>query len=198
MSFGLKAFTPIHSQTLIEDIVAFDDAKIGARPISLTTVTTPAFRKTGFDYDNLYKISQSNGIIGFDYEANVNAQRLREGKEADFVAENNKRVKNWLSRSVGITNKDNTVLRFRLLHNFKTIFVVEKDGKLLRAEPDFLKPYLYEYTGNTQGVDAAIQYRMIGFDKIIAACFNGQSKLVIDLDPALTKVFKAFIDDFAF
>lgn len=189
--YGLTNTMQTTTEQFLSFIVNYDNSGIGARPISFTSVTSPVYRKKGFPYAKLYKVGQTAGMLGTDYEANVNAQREREGKIADFIVQNNNKMKEWLSRSVGITNKDNTVIRYRPLNNKPSFWVVEtEDGELKEVDISEIKPYLYEYNGNSQGLDEQIEFRLYGVDKIIAFAFEGNEGIIEDADEDRIKVFK--------
>lgn len=179
------------TEQFLSFIVNYDNSGIGARPISFTSVTSPVYRKKGFPYAKLYKVGQTAGMLGTDYEANVNAQREREGKIADFIVQNNNKMKEWLSRSVGITNKDNTVIRYRPLNNKPSYWVVEtEEGELKEVNFSEIKPYLYEYNGSSQGLDDQIEFRLYGIDKIISFAFEGNEGIIEDADVTRIKVFE--------
>ena len=189
--YGLTNTMQTTTEQFLSFIVNYDNSGIGARPISFTSVTSPVYRKKGFPYAKLYKVGQTAGMLGTDYEANVNAQREREGKIADFIVQNNNKMKEWLSRSVGITNKDNTVIRYRPLNNKPSFWVVEtEEGELKEVDFSEIKPYLYEYNGNSQGLDEQIEFRLYGVDKIIAFAFEGNEGIIEDADENRIKVFK--------
>ena len=189
--YGLTNTMQTTTEQFLSFIVNYDNSGIGARPISFTSVTSPVYRKKGFPYAKLYKVGQTAGMLGTDYEANVNAQREREGKIADFIVQNNNKMKEWLSRSVGITNKDNTVIRYRPLNNKPSFWVVEtEEGELKEVDFSEIKPYLYEYNGNSQGLDEQIEFRLYGVDKIIAFAFEGNEGIIEDADEDRIKVFK--------
>lgn len=189
--YGLTNTMQTTTEQFLSFIVNYDNSGIGARPISFTSVTSPVYRKKGFPYAKLYKVGQTAGMLGTDYEGNVNAQREREGKVADFIAQTNNKMKEWLSRSVGITNKDNTVIRYRPLHNKPSFWVVEtEEGELKEVEFSEIKPYLYEYNANSQGLDEQIEFRLYGVDKIIAFAFEGNEGIIEDADEDRIKVFK--------
>lgn len=191
MPYGLTNSMQTTTEQFLSFIVSYDNSGIGARPISFTSVTNPTHRKKGFPYAKLYKVGQTNGMLGTDYEANVNAQREREGKVADFIAQTNNKMKEWLSRSVGITNKDNTVIRYRPLSSKQSYWVVEtEEGELKEVDFNEIKPYLYEYSGNSQGLDEQVEFRLYGVDKIIAFTFEGNEGLIEDADETRKKVFK--------
>lgn len=189
--YGLTNAMQTTTEQFLSFIVNYDNSGIGARPISFTSVTSPVYRKKGFPYAKLYKVGQTAGMLGTDYEANVNAQREREGKVADFISQTNNKMKEWLSRSVGITNKDNTVIRYRPLNNKPSFWVVEtEEGELKEVDFSEIKPYLYEYNGNTQGLEEQVEFRLYGVDKIIAFAFEGNEDIIEDADETRVKVFQ--------
>lgn len=189
--YGLTNTMQTTTEQFLSFIVNYDNSGIGARPISFTSVTSPVYRKKGFPYAKLYKVGQTAGMLGTDYEANVNAQREREGKVADFISQTNNKMKEWLSRSVGITNKDNTVIRYRPLNNKPSFWVVEtEEGELKEVDFSEIKPYLYEYNGNTQGLEEQVEFRLYGVDKIIAFAFEGNEDIIEDADETRVKVFQ--------
>lgn len=189
--YGLTNTMQTTTEQFLSFIVNYDNSGIGARPISFTSVTSPVYRKKGFPYAKLYKVGQTAGMLGTDYEANVNAQREREGKVADFISQTNNKMKQWLSRSVGITNKDNTVIRYRPLNNKPSFWVVEtEEGELKEVDFSEIKPYLYEYNGNTQGLEEQVEFRLYGVDKIIAFAFEGNEGIIEDADETRVKVFQ--------
>lgn len=54
--------------------------------VEVFCTTSPKMNKTGNPYYGMiYKKIEVNGMLGWDYQSNVNKQRAREGKETDFV-----------------------------------------------------------------------------------------------------------------
>ena len=190
MAYGLGNFEPIESQEFVNMIIEFDNSGKGAQPISFTSVTSPQHRKKGFPFRALYKVGQTNGMIGFDYQANVNAQREREGLAADFTAQANKNVREWLSPSIAITNTGLTALRYRPLAPQPSYFVAETgDNKFEEVNKDEVQPFLYSYSGaGGQGVEEQIQYRLYGIDKIVAVSFQKKEYVITDVDPVRVSV----------
>lgn len=191
MAYGLNNFEPLSSEEFVQLIVDFDNSGKGAKPISFTSITSPAHRKTGFPYRKLFKVGQTNGMIGFDYEANVNAQRERENRPADFVAGGNTKVKEWLSRSIAVTNTGLTALRYRPLTPAPSYFVVRNaDGSLTEVDRETILPFLYAPPASSgQGVEELVQYRLYGVDKIIAVSFEKKEYVITDVDPEKIEVF---------
>jgi hypothetical protein len=192
MAYGLGNFDPVTLEEFINIIMEYDDSKVGAKPISFTSVTNPVYRKTGFPYAKLYKVGQTAGMIGTDYESNVNAQREREGLDKDFVKQEVSRVKEWLSNSIGITNKDLKVIKYRPLASRPSYWVVEtKEGQLKEVPKEEVAPFLSERPAvSSQGVEDVIHYRLYGLDKLIAVSFQGKEYLITDADPTRVKVFE--------
>lgn len=196
MAFGLGSGTSITQDQFTQKVIDFDNSKAGTRPISFTSVTNPVYRKTGFPYKALYKVGQTNGILGFDYQANVNAQREREGKPADFLVQPSKTIKEWLSFSIGITHKGLKVLRYRPMSSSSSYFVVvNQDDSLAEISKEeavkFLTPVAVPAN---QGVENTIDYRTYGFDKIVAVSFLKEENTISDADPVRLQVFNLVKD----
>ena len=191
MAYGLGNYTPITRQEFIDLIIDFDNSKIGAKPISFTSVTEPLYKKTGFPYQRLFKVGQTAGMIGTDYGANVNAQRGREDKAQDFKAQASKTIKEYLSHSVAVTHKDNIVLRYRPLNPQPSYFVVQTNvGQLQEVPSEDIIGYLYPVApAVNQGLDKQIDHRTYGFDKMVSSSFQGKEYLISDIDPLRKSVF---------
>lgn len=191
MAYGLGNYTPITQQEFIDLIIDFDNSKIGAKPISFTSVTEPLYKKTGFPYQKLFKVGQTAGMIGTDYGANVNAQRGREDKEQDFKAQASKTIKEYLSHSVAVTHKGNVVLRYRPLNPQPSYFIAQtNEGQFEEVSPEEAKKYLYPVApAINQGLDKQIDHRTYGFDKMVATAFQGKEYLISDIDPLRKSVF---------
>ena len=190
--YGLTNNQTSTVEQFLSYILNYDNANVGARPISFTSVTNPVYRKRNFPYAGLYKVGQTSGMLGTDYEANVNAQRLREGKTDDFVSQDKKGMKTWLSRSIGVTNKDNTVIRYRPINSGKSVWVVElEDGTFKEVDFDEIKSFIPEYKGTTsQDLEEQVEFRLYGVDKIIAFTFESNSGVITDADAKRKKVFE--------
>lgn len=99
MAFGLgPGAIPITHDELLNKIVEAEAQ--GSVPISVTMVTVPSnqVKAKNNEFYPIYKVSQTNGILGAHYEDAVNRQREREGATPDF-----KRTSGWgkhLSRSI--------------------------------------------------------------------------------------------------
>jgi hypothetical protein len=106
----------------------------GARVLSLATSTQPEMlrrhRVTGEPLDERYPLgverrAVGRAILNFNYENNVNAQRYREEKPEDFVAD-----PMWVSSAhpEGAARPDNNWPRFLVVH-------VENGKRYLRCRP---------------------------------------------------------------
>lgn len=58
----------------------------GTQIATIISKTEHALKKS-WKGPKIFKVSQVNGMLGYDYENSVNLQREREGKEANFEAE---------------------------------------------------------------------------------------------------------------
>lgn len=68
-------------------------AQKGARPITVTIVTTKSLLKKGRDtntaqpFGNIRRLSTVNGLINFDFSKSVNRDREKKGQVPDFTAQ---------------------------------------------------------------------------------------------------------------
>ena len=192
MAYGLGNFQPITLQEFLDIIMQYDNSNIGAKPISFTSVTNPVYRKRAFPYANLYKVGQTAGMVGTDYEANVNAQRDREGKTADFVKQPTSKVQEWLSNSIGITSTGLTVIAYRPLNPKPSFWVVQtNEGEFKEITKEEATQYMSAPTGySSQDLEKGIDYRLYGVDKIISVSFQNKEYLITDADPTRVKIFQ--------
>ena len=163
-----------------KEVVEVDEAEIvhllmgaekrGTSIVSFTCITDPRLKKTGLPehLKNALKVSEVNGMIGYDYENSVNNQRNREqGDEAKkFEAQ---------GRSWGV--------------RLNRVFVVNKGGLYvtIKIERTLSKPRFFDGKGNevskeeiaaflpsprkdqTQGVEKEIihrEYKLLSIQEI--------------------------------
>lgn len=202
MAYGLGPNSQSITQgQLVSLLLALD--KKGAAPFSLTQITKqatrkapyPKFKLTGLKDGNTYfgKVSQVNGMTETDYEANVNTQRMKEEKPADFKSE-----KGWgehLTKSV-IELEGRLYLMYRPLASrptFAPVYVVAKDDQgsdfevISSMEVDKYKSPTPEFT--KQGVESKIEIRKISIDGIAAIKVGGEEYTISDLDPVRKAIF---------
>lgn len=130
----------------IEKIISAitDNANKGTTPISFEAETTPRMRKTGNPYfGKVKKVAVVGGLIGTDYQAGVNRQLSREGKDANFTAKPRKwGVRDSEHRFV-IHHKGEVYLSVKPQQtNAKTRFFNTETGEEIAKES--LKPFLQE------------------------------------------------------
>jgi hypothetical protein len=198
MAYGLGNSTPVTIDEFLNIIKEYDASNIGAKPISFTSVTSPVYRKKQFPYAKLFKVGQTAGMLNTDYEENVNAQRERENKEADFVKQQKSIVKEWLSSSIGITNTGLIVIKYRPLNPKPSYFVVQtNDGKFKEVSKDEIVPFLSTPSASNQGLDKKISYRLYGVDKLIAVSFQKKEYIITDADETRKQIFGLVQDKLA-
>ncbi len=190
MAWGMTG-TPITQQQFIDKVIEFDNSRVGTRPITFTSVTEPK-TKANMPYEILFKVGQTNGILGFNYQDNVNAQREREGLDPDFLVQPSKTIREWLSFSIGITHKGLVVLRYRPTNPAPSYWVVKDvDNNLREIEKEEAVSYLPPVSEPTnQGVEKKIVYRTYGIDKIMGITFLGAENIISDADPTRLQVME--------
>lgn len=202
MAYGLGPNTnPIGSKELVEYLLSLDDK--GMVPFSITQITKQSSRKAPFPKftmpglkhgDTFFaKVAQVNGILNFDYEGNVNTQRLKEELPPDF-----KKEKSWSNPvSKCIHELDGQMYLYYRPNfsrpSFSPVYVVATDSSassfdiVPSTEVDKYKTATPE--SSRQGVAETIQVRKISVNSIAAIKIEGQEYIVTDLDPIRKAIF---------
>ena len=156
----------------------------GASPITIFTYTKVRMNKTGNPYhDKIFKLSEVNGFCGFNYESSVNRQLNREGKEANFVAEQRK----WGKRinSYVVENKGQYYISIKVEHTKQPIYFYENQGRKQPIEKKNFEQFIPEVKQNTnQGTEKEIIYRDYLVDNIQRIHYNNDCyQIVWNLTP---------------
>jgi hypothetical protein len=129
-------------------------------------------------FDDVYKMSRLNGVIGYEYQHSVNLQREREGLEANFEAEKRawgKRVNAYLVEHNGSWYLSMKVQRVigdvtYWLDDFQT-----------QIEKKELEPFMSEKTETSrQEVDKVVIHRDIKLESIIEIKIEGEDYRITD------------------
>lgn len=202
MAYGLGPNTQSIS---ISQLVSYLlNIKESMTPFSVTQITKqstrkapyPKFTLSGLQNGATYfaKVSQVNGNLNFDYEGNVNTQRMKEEKPADF-----KKEAGWsqpITKSIHELNGQ-LYLYYRPIASrpsFSPVYVVATDSSandfkvIDPTEVEIYKTPTPEF--NKQGIDNVIPVRKISVDSIAAIKIDGQEYVVSDLDPIRSSIFK--------
>lgn len=196
MAFGLGAGGTSMTIQEIMDFVASKDEEGGNRviPMSLTTVTEPRVRKTGFPYKNLYKITQTVVELT-DYEKKVNRELRKQGEEGEFTAQSSSVVGERISRSVGISKRGLPLLMFdqTQIEQSTSLFVVrEQSGEIHYIDKEDAKQYMPPPSPSATGT--SVKWRTYGFDKIVGLRIDGREILNSEIDSDKTQIFD-FVKD---
>ena len=202
MAYGLGGSgEQLTRDELINYVIELDKLGRGTMNISFTSITVPKFKKTGFPYKNLYKVKQTTGKIGTDYQAGVNRQREKEGVEGEFKSQSSSVIKERVSPSVGISFKGNPLLIYKPASdpsntsNQSYYFAETQDGQIQEVGKDVVKPFLYPYTPSAaQGVEKTVTYLTYAFSNIIGMKIEGKDHAVSDIDPIKKQIFEMVQD----
>lgn len=159
----------------------------GATFISISAlVSARANKKSREDqspnpFSEVLKLSKVNGTIGADYEASVNRQLGREGKDhITFEAQ----ARKWGERvSPALVEKaGKTYLALQVNHTRKPVyFGRDASGMLRQVSKTQLTPFLPpESHAMNQGTDKEIVYRNYGLEGIAAISIGGEQFRVRD------------------
>ena len=140
----------------LKDILS---AQKGATPVTFSAMVDTGARKTGNPYDKILKFSTVNGFTGFDYEASVNRQQVREGHRATFTSHERKWGDNINNVLVELNGK--FYLSVRPLHTKDPIYYGVKGNLMMKVKQESISQFLpkkYDNSGH-QGVHTEIVYR---------------------------------------
>lgn len=127
------------------------NAKDGAEFVSVEIATTPAMRKTNNPFLGCTKFTTVTGILGYDYQASVNNQLMREGKSPDFIAE--KRAWGERISPKWVTHKGNMYMTVKVQGSSEPVYV--KDGKQIPLAE--IEPFLYDKPEPQTQIEAGVE-----------------------------------------
>ena len=149
--------------------------------INLITETNVKTNKTGNPYyKQLVKKSKCNYLLCSDYTTRVNNNRVKEGKETDFVSEKSS-GKFHISPCVLMDEKTQTK-HYLMVERF--VEVKPKVQYFFNEEPiefDMFKQFLSPISENkSQGLDRKVIVNTPLFDSIVGFTFRGRKYSVIE------------------
>lgn len=147
---------------------------VGDRPgtqiVTITTQTEHKLKKS-WTGGTVFKISQVNGMIGYNYENSVNNQLEREGKERDFQAES----RPWGTRISPnfVEHKGNHYLTIKVEKTTPPVYL-DKDGNEIDRET--LRAHEYAKSRSSrQGTENAVIHREYKLDSILSINMNKET-----------------------
>jgi hypothetical protein len=149
--------------------------------INLVTETIPKMSKTGNPfYNQIVKKSKCNFLLCGDYSKRVNNNRVKEGKENDFVSQSPK-GKVHLSPCVLTDEKTETKL-YLMVERFDEIKPkVQYFHNDTLIEKEMFQQFLPKvYESNTQELDREVKPLTYLFESIVGFSFRGRKFSVID------------------
>lgn len=160
-----------------------------AMPIGIVTTTDPKMLKTNNPfYGRVVKLNEANVFVGSNYEAAVNRQREREGKEADFQAGQRGFaavpviVDGKRTPLLSYTRKDGVRCEYLEVHfrgHLKTVskFILDGTREIARSViAEFLPA---PRPSNTQQLETEITVRTFAIENIVELRANGVDYVVI-------------------
>lgn len=192
MAYGLGASSQeITVPELEQMIITFDEASLGNRFISITSITTPKKWARGVPFKAIYKVSQYTAMLGGDYAKRVNDQREREGLPADFVPQANIRVDHKISKSLWhFKNGTNKIAVFpeKAVGSF---FFVEDEAGIREVEKSKVVQYLPPPAPpTTQGTDKSINIRTPDVNSIRAISIEGKEYSIKSENEIYNEIFE--------
>lgn len=209
MSYGTNT-TDIHSQQfvthdqIVQILLDHEKNHPGATFFSVTQITrantnksprvkfTMPYLKVGASY--YAKVSRVQGMIGFDYEGNVNKQREREGSQADFVVGTS-----WADSYEGskVINScgDGLYLYYRPLNvsaEKPPMYAAFNGDIFISVNSTEVAQYTRDNrTAQYQELDKAVEVRKISTRSIAALKLSGVEYIIIDIDATRKQILNA-------
>ena len=163
-----------------------------ARPVTFIAITDTRANKNSCNpdpdtgkkipnpFEKIVKRSRVNGFIAYDYEAAVNRQLVREGKDADFVAGERKhgeRIAPAVSETNGIRKM---VVKVQSYLESEYFGIVPNMPSMIPLTESQAKVFIREKSGPTnQGTDKAIDHKEYNISNIEEVTLDGETyKLV--------------------
>lgn len=197
MAYGMSASSEeITVPELEQMIVSFDEASLGNRFISLTSITNPKNWARGVPFKSIYKVSQYTAMLGGDYAKRVNDQLAREGKPADFEPQPNIRVEYKISKSLWhFKNGTNKIAVFPEKAVGSFYFVEDQNG-LREVQKSEVQQYLPppEPPSTSQGTDKSINIRTPDVRSVRAISIEGKEYNIVSDNEVYNQIFDAVKD----
>lgn len=149
----------------------------GATAASFQSVTDARLKKTGNPFNMpVIKVSEVNGMIGYNYENSVRNQSEREGGERDFVAEQRK----WGRRihPCVVEHKGEFYITVKIERNLTAPRYIDDMGTELDSVE--VKPYLPAKGKSRQNVEKEVIHREYKVTSIRNIRWNGKRVEIIN------------------
>ena len=161
------------------ELVEMFEAVKGNTFVGLDYTAPVEMKKTGNPYidADVTKTTSLTGQFGFDYEAGVNRQLVREGKEATFEAQGRTWGEN-LGKGIILNPKNGEVSIQLAMSNAPSEVVYRINGVMV--DKAILAPCLPAKGGSkAQGTEKEVVVRTYKVDRIKAIRMNGQEMIVV-------------------
>lgn len=159
----------------------------GATFVTISALVDARARKTGNPYAQVLKLSRVNGVVGADYEASVNRQLGREGKDHIVFESQGRSWGERVSSALVLkadkeSGQDKAYLAIQPQHTRAPIYFGRQASGLLRqVAKETIAPFLPAHKPSAiQGTDKEVVYRNYGLDGIASISMNGQTYRIRD------------------
>lgn len=149
----------------------------GTTAVSFQATTDAKLKKTG----NLFampviKVSEVNGMIGYDYENSVNNQKEREGQEREFQVAK----RSWGERihPCVVTHKGQFYITVKIQRVLSSPLYIDFSGKELESIE--VKPFLPAKSKSRQGVENEVIHREYKVESIRNIRWKGKVIQIIN------------------
>lgn len=147
----------------------------GATPLTISALVDTKARKTDNPFAAILKLSKVNGMTGADYEASVNRQLAREGKDQLSFSANERKWGERIGPAL-VQNGEKLYLVIQPRSTGKPVYMGHRPGLPLCVVPkekiaDFLPP---ARKAQNQGTEKEVVYRNYSLDSITAISIGGK------------------------
>jgi hypothetical protein len=157
------------------ELIGFLTGIRGATFATLTTETEPKLLKTGNTLGTVRKVSRVNVCLGFQYEAAVNRQRVREDGTPDFESA----PRQWGERIPGtvlVSHKGKTYLETKVEKSLDHKYL-GTNGTVLADE--LIAPFLPKKGATRQGTEKEIIVRDYDIGSIRHVSCKGEEYVIV-------------------
>lgn len=170
-----KEIVEVNLEGLVKALMAIK----GATPATFVARTNVKMNKRNNPYyGEIDKIQKSNVFINFNYTNSVNKQRVKEGKEPDFVAKERK----WGVKVPGtplILHKNSYYLEARFLNNEPDVEYIYENSEIDKNEFSMFLPNRSRPTN--QNTEKEIIIRDFKVENIQKITFGGKTYIRTDV-----------------
>lgn len=166
----------MNKQITLAELVILLSSQQGQKNLILTTVTDPKLKKTNNPFESVSKKSTSNVTINFDYENEVNRQRVCENSENNFV----KQPRKWghrINDTCVVLHNNKYYIEVKVNKTFNTEYI---DNNNVSIDKELLREFMpAKSKAKSQELDKDVIIRDYSLSTITEVIMDGEKITVI-------------------